>query len=242
MNRFFLTVLLGYLVGILFAPKKGKDLREDIRERLQDLQNMGTDVAELLLQKGRNWLGASASLRNRKPEANAPARLDPLWIAKLLSEGRDVDIDCLRSAVPMRVPDFSEDLASGDHRPWIEREQGKQVEFLWSKGQFFAGQQHPVGAPVDLELADELRTGHGQWRCAPTAHSSYAGDELTETERLDNIIVCSELKSDHPVRLVVACGDDDYRDRGASPQLPADLEASCVWKPEVEQDEIGRRR
>lgn len=52
MNRFFLTVLLGYLVGILFAPKKGKDLREDIRERLKDLQNKGTDVAKLLLQKG----------------------------------------------------------------------------------------------------------------------------------------------------------------------------------------------
>jgi gas vesicle protein len=56
MNRFFLAVLFGYLVGIVSAPKKGSELREDIKDKLEGLKKAGSEVAEAMQRKGQAYV------------------------------------------------------------------------------------------------------------------------------------------------------------------------------------------
>ena len=64
--------------------------------------------------------------------------------------------------------------------------------------------------------------------------------ELAQAERLDEVVVGSELEADDAVDLLAARRDDDDRHVAARPQLTADGEAVDVRQPEVEQHEVGR--
>ena len=68
------------------------------------------------------------------------------------------------------------------------------------------------------------------------------GEQLAEAERLDHVIVRTELEPDDAVDLLALRGDDDDRDVRARAQLPAHLGAVDVGEAEVEQHEIGRVR
>ncbi len=52
MNRYFMVLLLGYLAGLFTAPKKGKELREDLKRTVTDLHSMGSEAAAKLVQGG----------------------------------------------------------------------------------------------------------------------------------------------------------------------------------------------
>jgi len=56
MNRFFLAVLFGYLVGIVSAPKKGSELRAELKDKLEDLKKAGSEVADAMQRKGQAYV------------------------------------------------------------------------------------------------------------------------------------------------------------------------------------------
>ena len=70
-----------------------------------------------------------------------------------------------------------------------------------------------------------------------------AGEQLAKAERLDQVVVGTELEADDAVDLVSARADDDDRHARAGAQLAAHLEAVAVGEAQVEQHEIvlGRR-
>lgn len=45
-SRFLLGALLGGVLGVLFAPKKGKETREKVKEELDDLKDKVDKVSE----------------------------------------------------------------------------------------------------------------------------------------------------------------------------------------------------
>lgn len=70
-------VAVGYVLGALFAPKKGTDLREELVERLSDL----SDDVNNLLEDGRERLatlagmgGTADNFDTETPAGNYPGR------------------------------------------------------------------------------------------------------------------------------------------------------------------------
>ena len=68
-----------------------------------------------------------------------------------------------------------------------------------------------------------------------------ARDELTEPERLDDVVVRAELEPDDAVDLVAARGDDDDRHVRLGTQLAAQVEPVEVGQTEIEQDDVRPR-
>ena len=61
---------LGYVLGILFAPKKGEELRGDLKEFFEDWQNKGIDAVSTIGSKGQNFYAqAQPTLNKVKDEA-----------------------------------------------------------------------------------------------------------------------------------------------------------------------------
>src|SRR6478735_1393517 len=63
-------------------------------------------------------------------EPDAAHGLDPPGIAELLAQRRDVHVECLRRAVPVRVPHVLEQLLARSHRTGVVGEEREQVELL----------------------------------------------------------------------------------------------------------------
>ena len=66
------------------------------------------------------------------------------------------------------------------------------------------------------------------------------GDKLARAERLGDIVVAADFKTEHPVDLIIACGQEQDRlFRGLS-DLPADFQAVLFRQADVEDDQVGR--
>ena len=95
---------------------------------------------------------------------------------------------------------------------------------------------------VDLELADDERLAMLGAARRAAGHGADPRDELAQAEGLDDVVVGAQLEPDDAVDLLALRGDHDDRHVGAGAQLPADRETVDVRQPNVEQDEVGRRR
>ncbi len=84
-----------------------------------------------------------------------------------------------------------------------------------------------------LGLGDDLH---------PAQHGPNASDQLTQPERLHEVVVGTELEEDHPIDLRAAGADDDDRHARHRAEPAADLLPVAVRQAEIEQHEIGRRR
>src|SRR5256714_9199437 len=99
----------------------------------------------------------------------------------------------------------------------------------------------PPGASVQLEIH---HTEHGAVyeRCTgATSDRADAGDQLPETEGLDDVVVGPELEADHTVHLLAAGAHHDDWHLGPSPQSTANLVPVDVGKPQVEDHHVDLR-
>ena len=92
-----------------------------------------------------------------------------------------------------------------------------------------------IAAGVDpLRLARRRRTA--------ARDRADARDELTNAERLHDVVVRTELETDHAVDLLAARRHDDDRNGRLCADATADVEAVEVGQAQVEQHDVGGRR
>ena len=71
-------------------------------------------------------------------------------------------------------------------------------------------------------------------------HRLDAGDELSRTEWLGNIVVGAELQAQNAVCLATFCGQENDRDRGKRwdlPNLTAEFEPIFAWNHDVQNEQ-----
>jgi hypothetical protein len=178
---------------------------------------------------------------NVQTQADAAHRLDPGGVAELLPQGGDVDVDRLRAAVPGRLPHLLQDLRARHDGARLAREQRQEVELLRRQVELTAVDACTAPAHVELERPHARAARRRPLARAPR-HSADAGQQLAEAERLDDVVVRTQLEADDAVDLLALGRDHDDRHVGAGTELAADGEAVHVGKAEVEQHEVGAGR
>ena len=115
---------------------------------------------------------------------------------------------------------------------------GQQVELGEGEEDLDAGHPHSPCAPVDLELADLLGAAGVGRRPGPPGDGADPGDEFSEPERLDQVVIGAQLEPDHPINLFTPGADHQNGDVGAAAKAPAHLEAVDVGKTEIQQHHV----
>ena len=177
-------------------------------------------------------------------KTDAPNRLDEARscrvVAELAAQGADVDIKRLRRAEPVDVPDASHEVLASNDNPRVRSELDEQVELLSGEIQARALEDRESGGDVDLQIAELDRlSGGALGSTGATQDGTDARDDLARAERLDDVVVGSQLQAENPVHLGAAGGEHDDRHLGAPAQLATDVAAVAVGQGEVEQDEVG---
>src|SRR4051794_10388149 len=179
-------------------------------------------------------------------EADAAHRVDVARrgrvVAELLAQAADVDVECLRRAEPVDVPDLVDEPLPCDDGAGAAHEQREQVELLAGRLDRCAGPRHGPRGRVEADVADldrRVLVGRRGRRGGATQHGADAGRDLAGAERLDDVVVGAELEPDHAVGLLAAGGQHDDRHLRLAPDLAADVVARAVGEHEVEQDEVG---
>jgi len=70
LRNLLLAGLFGYILGLLFAPKKGSELREDLRDLVLDLKDVGEGTVSQVKSKSQELIDiAQPTLNQVKQEA-----------------------------------------------------------------------------------------------------------------------------------------------------------------------------
>src|SRR6185295_5610940 len=179
--------------------------------------------------------GGSQLVGCGEPEADAADGVDEAGIlrvvAELAAEARDVDVERLRRAEPVRVPDLVDKPLARDDGAGLGHQHVEQLEFLARQIQLLAGHArfppravHTNGAylkrgrrasaavpgPRAAPRRRARRTVAG-----PPEHRANPRSHLARRERLDDVVVGAELEADDAVGLFAAGGEHDDRDLGA---------------------------
>ncbi len=83
------------------------------------------------------------------------------------------------------------------------------------------------------------RVGSAFPGAAAAKHGTDPRDDLSDRERLDDVIVRAEFEPDNAIGHAPARGDHDDRDVRITPQLPADVAPVAVGQRQVEQHHVG---
>src|SRR6476620_9645481 len=103
-----------------------------------------------------------------------------------------------------------------DYSPGIAGERREQVELLRCQFERVAADCDATASLVELELTDVDRRVNGAALRTP-CHRTDPRDQLTNAERLDDVIVGAKLQADDSVHLFPPCGDHDDRHVGTRP-------------------------
>ena len=113
---------------------------------------------------------------------------------------------------PGAVPHLVDDLPTRERQLRAGGQGDQDVELGRCQGDGFAGQVDLRGR-VDAQVAEHpgglLGVDAGHAGAGPTQHGLHPGNQLTDAERLGDIVVGADGEADEPVHLVGAGGDDD---------------------------------
>src|SRR5215472_837055 len=171
-----------------------------------------------------------------EPESAPIGCLDQARDSELAAQRGDVHVEDLRRAVPVSVPGGLEHFLAAHQPARIDREHFENVEFLGCQRDLLAVDGHLPGAQVDRErpVFDQLPA----WP-DPPEHGADSGLQLSQPERLDQVVVGACVQRGHPVRFFPVRGDHDDRDVVALAQLPAHGDAVAVRQLKIEQHYVG---
>jgi len=136
-----------------------------------------------------------------------------------------------------------EQLGAGKDASGARGEVAQQVELGGGQADPLPITRHPPPLEVDDQIATAQRAAGldvGQLAVGAAQQGFHAARQLAEAERLGQVVIGSDLESDHLVHLVGASGEEQDRDPGLAPDPPADLEPVDPGQTDVEQDELGR--
>lgn len=100
------------------------------------------------------------------------------------------------------------------------------------------GHCDPSLGDVDGHLPHPHHRGFGLRSLHPSQDGPYPGHQLLGAERLDHVVVGSQLQARHPVGLVGPGGEHDDRDAGVAAQRPGDVQAVQAGEAQVEDDQV----
>ena len=82
---------------------------------------------------------------------------DAIRIPDLAPQRRDVDVERLRRAPPVLVPDFGDDVVAPNHHAGILGELREEIELFRREGDLVSGDLDTTCTPIDRQRADALR-------------------------------------------------------------------------------------
>ena len=161
---------------------------------------------------------------------------------ELLAQLRHVNVHRALVAVPVGAPDAVEQLLAREGQAGVVGEEGEQIELA-------GGQRHDLARPaslpaphVDLEVADGEHLLGRRALAGPAQDGADAGNELAGRERLDQVVVGTQLQAEDAVHLVVPGRQEQHGNGAAGTDLAADVEpVPCPREPHVEDDDPGVR-
>ena len=139
-----------------------------------------------------------------------------------------MNVERLRRAKPVHVPDVGHQLLPRDHAARLAREPDKQIELLAGEAELVIAPPYPAGALVDPKVLDvQLSALRRLWPTTPQDGSN-SSDHLASRERLDNVVISAQLKPDDTIGDRPAGRDHDDRNARVAPDLPADVASVTV--------------
>src|SRR5581483_3139222 len=188
----------------------------------------------------------AAGSRVAKAVADAAYGEDVLGVRgvglELLAQMPDVDVDRPRVAEVGAAPERLEQHPPAADATWQRGERAEQLEL--DEGQLDRlavalddATRHVDEEPVHLDPLLGRRLEQPR-RLRATEQRAHAGAELSDRERLRDVVVGAELEPDHLVELVVAGGEHDDRHRARRAQPTAYLEPVEPRQHDVEDDEV----
>ena len=109
----FIGGLIGAVLGILYAPKSGKETREDIARKTEDLMARAREEYELALEKSKKAYDAAVK-RLKEAEISAKEKVEEVEskVEELTERGKEALLDGkgrLKRAIDAGVEDFKEE-------------------------------------------------------------------------------------------------------------------------------------
>jgi hypothetical protein len=160
-------------------------------------------------------------------------------VLDLLAEPRDVDVEGLGGAEPMRVPDLVHDPLSTKDLAGVRHQQMQEIEL--------AGREHdriPVlrdrpRRGVETEGSD-LERAPLFARASPAHDGPDPSRELPRREGFDDVVVGAQLEPEDAIDLLPSRGEHHDRDIRSLTDLASEITSVSVRQHHVEQDEVRR--
>ncbi len=176
----------------------------------------------------------------RKPTPRK--RLDEPRLAELATQGRDVNVNHLGRAVPVRAPHSVEKLLARDHLSGIAREKLQDPVLLGRARNELTRRANRPHATIDLDAIEML---HGSRlrlsRVRAAQHRVDPGDELSHAKWLDDIVVGAQIETGDPVLLATPSGHHDDRGLRQRAQAVEQVDAVTIGQAEIKEYEVGRQ-
>ncbi|MPM55030.1 hypothetical protein SDC9_101815 [bioreactor metagenome] len=159
----------------------------------------------------------------------------------LLAQVGDVELDDVRLAAEVVVPDPVEDLRLAQHPARVVHQIAEQLELGGGEVDRVAPAGDLVGVLVQGQVPDDEGGGVQRLRGAgPAQQGAQPGDHLLEAERLGDVVVGAAGEALDPVGDGVAGGQEDHREaRLVVVDAAHHLEAVEVREHDVEDRRVG---
>src|SRR5256885_5015352 len=160
-------------------------------------------------------------------------------VVQLAAQRLDVHVDGAIANDHVAAPDSVEDLAALEDPARAAQEERQQVELRAREREVVLANGRLAGARIQRELAgaERLLLRLSALRRPPQDRPDPRRD-LARRERLEHVVVGADLQADHPVRLLVAAGEDDHRDVAARAQRTEEIEPVPVGQHQIEDEQI----
>src|SRR6266702_3523847 len=204
------------------------------------------------IPSNRNCAGLERLNRNSEAVANAALGLDNARRARvglqLASQPQDLDVDAAVEDVFVDARRLEQVLAAQRALRRLEEGQQQGVFALAQRDRCIGGIDQPATTAFELPAIEPIAAAlgiagaRGPSHLLTPQHGADARQELPQAERLDDVIVGTELKADDAVDLVGPVpGRDDDRHIGMRTDLPQQVEPIVLTEAKIENDQAGLR-
>tara|TARA_B100000959_G_C14967091_1_gene618202 strand:+ start:1879 stop:2523 length:645 start_codon:yes stop_codon:yes gene_type:complete len=152
-----------------------------------------------------------------------------------------MDIDGPFVSDPVDLPCTAQELPPAEGKAPVLEEKEQQGKFLGCQGNRFAVEKDLAAGRVDKDVTQLVHATDRLTGCArPSQNGLYPGSQLPGAEGLGDVVVGTQLEADHPVDLVIACGQHDHGNIRFSPNPATALESvNLTREADVQNDKVG---
>ncbi len=145
-----------------------------------------------------------------------------------------MNVQGLARSMPDRIPHSREQFLARYDAAGFFGEDSEKIELL-------RGEIHHLSIacrPAAGSIHDDAAGRKAGFNPSPSTDCADARAQLADRERLDDVVVRSQFKTDDTIGLIAARGDDDDGNVGDSPKRTEDVEAIVIRESEIEQDDV----